>query len=161
MFKINQSAKNILTDVINHSNRAVKDYIPYEHGVLTFRHIQDEPDNGEGGASVMVSDTDSPEDNEWKRIYYNKVSITNFIPVGTAPMPWSPNYTDVYSMLPDINRTLGILLADEDIINNIVDPELSVDGVLTVPIISTPHALLIRGGTGITLTGVPAPKPKD
>lgn len=158
MFKINQPARNILTDVINHSNRLVEGFVPYNHGELTFRHVQDEADGGDGAASVMVSDTDSPEDNEWKRIFYHKVSITTFIPPTTPSFGWRPEYVDVHSMLQDINRQLGICLADADIINNIVDTDLALDGTLVVPIISQPNALLIRGGTGITLTGVPAKK---
>lgn len=154
-FNIKLPATDILTDAINASNEGNQGFIPYRHGQLFFRDVAPNTEKAHGDTMVSISDDEHAEDSDWLKVYYDRIPISKFIREESPTMPYHSDYTDLHSMLTDINRKYGIFLVVKDIENHHINLENASGGTYTVPVHSHPNALLMRGVTGIRLTGVP------
>lgn len=154
MFNANKPTKDILTDVINASNQHNPKFNPYNYGVLRFRNVRPEPDHGNYGASVLVSDDDSVDDRDWLRVFYQKPDISQVIKAGRE-IPWEPGYTSLEAVLPAINKELGLQLGPSDVVDYKFDFDLvDEERKLHVSIRTPNNGLLFRGMSYVILTGV-------
>lgn len=91
---LNKSAEQILTDMINKTNGTNSKFVPYEYGQLRFYDVRQEYEIDDSRWSVAVSDKDAESAADCVRVYYRKISITEFIPTG-----YELKYSELYEDL--------------------------------------------------------------
>ncbi len=119
MQNLNKPADRVLTDLINETNAAYGNFVPFQYGALTFQNVKvlvGEDKN----TSIEVTDVEEPSETDWLTLQYNRVSLTTVTNYKAPILAHDDTWTHVHDALPTINVRFGIQLTTSDVENDAI-----------------------------------------